>query len=61
VHVCRPLADGEKVSEQLDRLITLRGAPESITSDNGSEFTGKAMDLWAHQAGVKLNFIRKEC
>jgi len=49
---------GEKVSEQLDRLITLRGAPESITSDNGSEFTGKAMDLWAHQAGVKLNFIR---
>ena len=48
----------EKVSEQLDRLITLRGAPESITSDNGSEFTGKAMDLWAHQAGVKLNFIR---
>jgi len=61
VHVCRPLADGEKVSEQLDRLITLRGAPESITSDNGSEFTGKAMDLWAHQVGVKLNFIRKEC
>jgi len=49
---------GEKVSEQLDRLITLRGAPESITSDNGSEFTGQAMDLWAHQAGVKLNFIR---
>jgi hypothetical protein len=24
----------------------------------GSEFTGKAMDSWAHQAGVKLNFIR---
>jgi putative transposase len=49
---------GEKVTEQLDRLITLRGAPGSITSDNGSEFTGKAMELWAHQAGVKLNFIR---
>jgi putative transposase len=49
---------GEKVSEQLVRLITLRGAPESITSDNGSEFTGKAMDHWAHQASVKLNFIR---
>ena len=48
----------EKVAEQLERLITLRGAPESITSDNGSEFTGKAMDHWAHQAGVKLNFIR---
>ena len=49
---------GEKVSEHLDWLITLRGTPESITSDNGSEFTGKAMDNWAHQAGVKLNFIR---
>jgi alkanesulfonate monooxygenase SsuD/methylene tetrahydromethanopterin reductase-like flavin-dependent oxidoreductase (luciferase family) len=48
---------GEKVSEQLDRMITLRGAPESITSDNGSEFTGRAMDHWAHQAGVKLNLI----
>jgi putative transposase len=31
---------GEKVAEQLDRLIAHRGAPESITSDNGSEFTG---------------------
>jgi putative transposase len=49
---------GEKVVEQLDRLITLRGVPASITSDNGSEFTGQAMDLWAHLAGVKLNFIR---
>ena len=55
---CRPLADGREGTEQLDRLITLRGAPESITSDNGCEFTGKAMDLWAHLAGVKLNFIR---
>lgn len=51
---------GEKVSEQLDRLIPLRGAPESITSDNGSEFTGKAMDLWAHQAGVKLKMKELE-
>jgi putative transposase len=49
---------GEKVAEQLHRLIELRGAPESITSDNGAEFTGRARDSWAHQAGVKLNFIR---
>jgi putative transposase len=39
-------------------VIALRGAPESITSDNGSEFTGQAMDYWAHQVGVKLDFIR---
>jgi putative transposase len=49
---------GEKVSRQLQRVIALRGAPESITADNGSEFAGQTMDHWAHQAGVKLDFIR---
>lgn len=49
---------GEKVVQQMKRLVTLRGAPESITTDNGSEFAGQAMDAWAHQAGVKLDFIR---
>jgi putative transposase len=49
---------GEKVAEQLACVIALRGAPESITSDNGSEFVGRAMDYWAHQTGVKLDFIR---
>ena len=49
---------GEKVAEQLERVIALRGAAESITSDNGSEFAGQAMDCSAHQAGVKLDFIR---
>jgi transposase InsO family protein len=29
-----------------------------MTTDNGSEFSGKAMDAWAHQAGVKLDFIQ---
>ena len=49
---------GEKVVEQMKRLVKLRGMPESITTDNGSEFAGQAMDAWAHQAGVKLDFIR---
>jgi putative transposase len=49
---------GEKVVAQLKRLVALRGVPESITTDNGSEFAGQAMDAWAHQAGVKLDFIR---
>ena len=33
-------------------MIALRGAPESITSNNGSEFAGQAMDYWAHQTGA---------
>jgi putative transposase len=34
----------EKVVEQMKRLVALRGAPESITTDNGSEFAGRAID-----------------
>ena len=49
---------GEKVVQHMKRLAALRGAPESITTDNGSEFAGRAMDAWAHEAGVQLDFIR---
>ena len=49
---------GKKVAEQLNRIVARRGAPESITSDNGSEFVGKAMETWSYQTGVKLDFIR---
>jgi putative transposase len=49
---------GEKVVAQMKRLAAVRGIPESITTDNGSEFAGKAMEAWAYQAGVKLDFIR---
>ena len=49
---------GKKVAEQLSRVVARRGSPESITSDNGSEFVGKAMEAWSHQNGVKLDFIR---
>jgi putative transposase len=49
---------GDKVVEQLKRQVALRGAPESITTDNGSEFAGRAMETWAYQTGVKLDFIR---
>jgi hypothetical protein len=33
-------------------------APRSITLDNGSEFTGRALEAWAIQHGVELCFIR---
>lgn len=49
---------GEKVVEQMRRLLAVRGAPESITTDNGGEFAGRAMEIWAYQAEVKLDFIR---
>lgn len=49
---------GEKVAAALDKVVALRGAPESITVDNGTEFASKAMDLWAYTNGVHLDFIR---
>jgi putative transposase len=42
---------GHKVAEQLSRIIARQGPPESITSDNGSEFVGKAMEAWSYQNG----------
>jgi len=49
---------GEKVAVALDKIVSHRGAPESITVDNGTEFASKAMDLWAYSHGVHLDFIR---
>jgi putative transposase len=49
---------GEKVVQHMKRLVARRGAPESITTDKGSEFARQATDAWAHQAGVQLDFIR---
>ena len=56
-HADRPQT-GEKVVEQMQVLTALRGTPESITTDNGSEFAGQALERWAVQSGVKLHFIR---
>ncbi len=46
---------GFKVARVLDQMKQL---PISIRIDNGSEFTGQAMDQWAHAKQIKLDFIR---
>ena len=50
--------NGEKVAVVLDGIVADRGAPQSITVDNGTEFASKAVDLWAYQNAVHLDFIR---
>lgn len=42
----------------LDKVVAERGAPQSITVDNGTEFASKAVDLWAYRNAVYLDFIR---
>jgi len=49
---------GAEVIRVLQKVVDERGMPESFSIDNGSEFTGKAMDQWAHDRGIKLDFIR---
>jgi putative transposase len=49
---------GEKVAAELNKIVASRGAPKSITVDNGTEFASKAMDHWAYSNGVHLDFIR---
>jgi putative transposase len=47
----------ERVIEVPERLRVTRGLPETITVDNGPEFTSHALDRWAYARGVKLVFI----
>ena len=48
----------ENVIEVLNRLVIQRGAPRRVFVDNGSEFTGRLMDMWAYHHQVRLDFSR---
>ncbi len=47
----------EDVIDQLFNLFVLRGIPEHIRSDNGPEFTAKAIRKWLARIGVNALFI----
>ena len=49
---------GEDVVRVLNRLQQQRGVPKVLFCDNGPEFTGQLMDLWAYRNGVKIDFSR---
>jgi putative transposase len=49
---------GEQVVTVVGRLALLRGAPYAIQVDNGPEFVSKALDRWAYENGVTLDFSR---
>jgi putative transposase len=53
-----PRLHGVDVAEVLDEVAESRGKPTRIFLDNGPEFISKALDLWAYQAGVTLDFSR---
>ena len=49
---------GEHVTSVLDRLVYLRGKPETVFCDNGAESAGQIVDLWAYTHKVKMDFSR---
>jgi putative transposase len=49
---------GSSVAAALDRAAQRRPLPKAITVDHGTEFTSRALDEWAWQRQVQLDFIR---
>lgn len=49
---------GADVVRVLNRVKQRRELPQILFCDNGSEFASHAMDLWAYQNGVKIDFSR---
>jgi len=48
---------GVRVVRLLEQTTQKHGLPKLIQVDNGPEFRSKALDLWAYQNNVKLDFI----
>jgi len=48
---------GEDVKNLLSDVVSQRGAPESIRSDNGSEFIAKALRDWLEESNIGTLYI----
>jgi len=48
---------GARVARELTALIRLYGKPDCIVSDNGTEFTSRAILKWAGDTGVAWHYI----
>lgn len=48
---------GDHLVRLLDEVCAVRGKPSIIRTDNGKEFTGRAMLTWAHRHGIALRLI----
>jgi putative transposase len=49
---------GDYVTRALDQAARFRGLPRAIRTDQGPEFTGRALDQWAYRNGVDLKLIQ---
>ena len=49
---------GHRVVRALDAIAQFRGYPKAVRTDQGPEFTSKALDQWAYEHGVSLKLIQ---
>ena len=49
---------GVRVARELDRIITWRGRPEAVLSDNGTELTSNAILAWADERRIAWRYIQ---
>lgn len=49
---------GDRVARELDALIRLYGAPQTIISDNGTELTSRAILEWQNNTSVEWHYIQ---
>jgi len=49
---------GDAIVDTMKLIEQMRGLPKRIQVDNGSEFISKALDKWAYDNGVQLDFSR---
>lgn len=47
-----------RVIRVLDQIAAYRGYPKQLRQDNGPEFIAHALEIWAEQNNVKLDFIK---
>jgi putative transposase len=50
---------GVRVARELDQIITHRGRPKTIVSDNGTEFTSNAVLRWADDRKVNWHYSQE--
>jgi transposase InsO family protein len=48
---------GKRVARELTMIVSMRGKPQMVVSDNGTEFTSNAMLGWAKDNGINWHYI----
>ena len=48
---------GIRVARELDQVLEMRGTPCMVVSDNGTEFTSRAILAWQEERGVEWHYI----